>query len=283
MITKVEVFSSAPGAPELPLGGFMPNDDPVQILDIAGLGPVKAEIASTPFATGRGELYQGSSTGKRNIVMTLGLNPDFAADQTMATLRHILYRYLMPTAWTKLRFFSQEIPVVDIEGYVESFEPNMFSQDPQVQVSVLCHKPDFIEADATIFEGVVDDGTLELEFDYGGTIETGFELRVDRTVDNPSYTGNLLIVLISELEPQLFEINPVTIDTAKYFKLSTVRNAKRAQSVAYADGDLTNLLAAMTGGSVWPQIKPGENVLSIGSTEFGQAWTLAYFNRYGGL
>ena len=282
MITKLEVFSSQPGAPELPLGGFMPNDDPVQIKEIAGLGPVKADITSTPFATGRGELYQGSSTGKRNIVMTLVLNPDWA-NQSMAALRQLLYRYLMPEAWTKLRFYSQELPTVDIEGYVESFEPNMFSQDPEIQISIICPKPDFIEAYATSIEGVVDDGTNEMVFDYGGSISTGFELRVDRTVDNPSYTGSLLITLIAELVPQIFEVNPVTIDTSKYFKLSTVRNMKRVQSVAYADGALTNLLAAMTGGSVWPELKPGENVFSVAGAETGQAWTFAYFNRYGGL
>lgn len=282
MITKLEVFSSQPGAPELPLGGFMPNDDPVQIKDIAGLGPVKADITSTPFASGRGELYQGSSTGKRNIVLTLVLNPNWV-DQSMASLRQLLYRYLMPEAWTKLRFHSQELPTVDIEGYVESFEPNMFSQDPEIQVSVICPKPDFIEAYATSFEGLVDDGTTEVVFDYGGSISTGFELRVDRTVDNPSYTGGLIIKLIAELVPQIFEVNPVTIDTAKYFKLSTVRNMKRVNSVAYANGALTNLLAAMTSASVWPEIKPGENVFSVAGTELGQAWTFAYFNRYGGL
>ena len=283
MITRLEVFSSQPDAPELALGGFMPNDDPVQIRDIDGLGPVKSDIASTPFATGRGELYQGSTVGKRNIVLTLGLNPDWEGGQTMASLRHFLYRYLMPEAWTKLRFFTQELPPVDIEGYVESFEPNIFSQDPEVQVSILCHKPDFIEADATIYNGVVDDGTLELEFDYTGTISTGFELRVDRTPEHLTYTGGFVVTMVAERKPQLFEVTPVTVDSSKYFKLSSVRNLKRVQNVAYADGALTNLLSGVTGLSVWPEIKPGENVFSIAGEESGLAWTLAYFNRFGGL
>ena len=282
MITRVEVFSSSPDAPELPLGGFMPNDDPVQIKDITGLGPVKADIASTPFATGRGELYQGSSTGKRNIVFTLMLNPDWI-DQTMATLRHLLYRYLMTGAWVKLRFYTQEIPPVDIEGYVESFEPNMFSQDPEIQVSVLCHKPDFIDANTTVINGVVDDGTTEQEFLYTGTVPTGFELRIDRTLDNPSYTGSILVGLVAEGEAQLFEADPITIDTTKYFKLSTVRNFKRLSSVAYADGESTNQLARKSPESVWGEIKPGQNILTVAAEEPGQAWTFAYFNRYGGL
>ena len=283
MITKIELFTVQPDAPVLPLGGFMPNDDPVQIRDITGLEPVKANIALTPYASGRGALYQGSTTPERNIVMKLGLNPDWEGQQSMASLRQVLYRYLMPQHWTKLRFFSQELPDVDIEGYVESFEPNMFSEDPEVQVSIICPKPDFIEADATIFDGTVDDGTLEEEFDYAGTIETGFELRIDGTVENPAYTGSLTFKLTSFGEDQIFTITPVTVDGQRYFKLSTVRNAKRAQSVSKADGSLTNLLSGVTGGSVWPVIKPGKNILSVAATEMGQVWTMAYFNRFGGL
>lgn len=283
MLTKVEIFSPQPDAPTLPLGGLMPSDDPVFIRNIDGLGPVKADIATTPLASGRGALYQGSSIPSRNIVFTLGLNPDWEGEQTMASLRQILYRYLMPQSWTKLRFFSQELPDVDIEGYVESMDPNIFSQDPEMQVSIICNKPDFIEADATIYSSIVDDGTAEFEFDYTGTVATGFELRIDASIDNPAYTGNLAIVVTAFGESQLFEVEPITVDGLKYFKLSTVSNAKRVQSIAKADGALQNLLAGMSALSVWPEIKPGQNLISVAAAEFGQLWTLAYFNRYGGL
>ena len=284
MITKMELFSASPSAPELPLGGFMPNDDPVQIKDVNGLGPVNAEITTTPYATGRGERYQGGFVGKRNIVLTLGYNPDWAGNQTMASLRQLLYRYLMPKTWTKMRFFTDELPVVDIEGYVESFDPNIFSQDPEVTVSIICPKPDFIEADATTQIGVVDDGTNEIVFDYIGTVSTGFELMVEATLGNPSYTGPLTVVLKSPVEPQTFKlISAVTIDADKYFKMSTVRNSRRIGTIARLDGAITNLLRGMSNDSVWPEIEPGENVFSIDAAENGQKWTLAYFNRFGGL
>jgi hypothetical protein len=282
VLRRLEVFSSNPSAPELPLGGFMPNDDQVQLRSIDGLGPVKAELSSTAFASGRGELFQGSSVGKRNIVLNLGLNPNWI-DQTAATLRQRLYAYFLPEAWTKLRFFSDHLPTVDIEGVVESFEPNIFSEDPEIQVSVLCHRPDFIEADATMLRGEVDDGTIEQVFNYVGTIDTGFELRVGSTDENPDYTGELEIVVKSPEEPQSFKIDLVTINAIKYFKLSTVRNRKRVQNIAIIDGAATNLLSGMTSLSVWPVFKPGENSISIKASEPGQAWTMAYFNRFGGL
>lgn len=275
----MELYSSQPDAPELPLGGFMPNDDPIQIKNIDGLGPVKAEIVTTPFATGRGELYQGGTTGKRNIVMTLGYNPDWAGQQSITSLRQMLYRYLLPEEWCKLRFFSDELPPVDIEGYVESFEPNIFSQDPEVQVSIINPKPDFVDANATLVQGTVDIDVIEYAFEYTGTVETGFELVVKTTDVNPDYTGKLIVIN----DTQTFEVNPATSDTVKYFKLNTVRGSKRVGTVAYADGALTNLLAKVTAASVWPVLRPGENVFSVVANELGQEWTLAYFNRFGGL
>src|ERR1044072_3263406 len=178
----------------------MPSDDPVQVRNVEGLGPIKADIASTPFATGRGEQYQGSTTDKRNIVSTLGLNPDWE-NQTMSTLRHLLYRYFMTESWVKLRFYSDYLPPVDIEGYVETFEPNMFSEDPEMSISIICPKPDFIQTDATIVYGVVDDGTLETSFEYIGTIDTGYELRIEASIPNVAYTGPITITTTAFGEP----------------------------------------------------------------------------------
>lgn len=289
----MEIFSQVPGAPELLLSGFYgPSDDPIVMRNIEGLGPVKADISSTPLASGRGEVPQGSSTGKRNIVLTLGLNPDWAGNQTMSSLRQQLYRYLLPEQWTKLRIYSDELPVVDIEGIVESFEPNIFSQDPELQVSILCHQPDFIAVEAEIkVSSIVDIWTPE-SFEYVGTVPTGFELQIDPTTDdlltggpNEAYTGSLTITLDSDLDPvpQVFTVDPVTIDADKYFKLSTIQNDKRVQSIAVVDGIRTNLLGGMSAESVWPKINLGINRIKVEAAEDGQKWTLAYFTRFGAL
>jgi len=284
VITKVEVFSSQPSAPALPLGGTLASDDPIHIRDIQGLGPVKAEIATTPFATSDGELFQGSSVGKRNIVMTMGFNPDWDGDQTVSNLRQRLYGYLLPKALTKLRFFTENLPVVDIEGVVESLEPNIFAQDPEIQCSVICPRPDFIDPDAVIVNGVVDDGTMENVINYIGTVPTGFELRVQRTPTNPSYSGPLTVTNVMPNESQqVFQVDPVLIDTVQYFRLSTIKNAKRVQTILIADDSITNILVAMTADSVWPELRSGENLIKVAADENDQAWALAYFNRFGGL
>lgn len=279
MITKVEVYS-AQRSPILSLGGFMPSDDPVHIRNIENLGPVKSEITTTPSGTSRGETKQGSSTGKRNIVLTLGLNPDWST-QTISSLRQLLYSYFMTEQWCKIRFYSDEMPTTDIEGTVESFEPNLFSSDPEYQISIINERPDFIEIDASIYSGVVDDGTTWMEIDYQGSVSSGLEIRVDRSVVLPAYSGIVTISVENFKGVQTITVDPVTIDTDKSYKMSSVRGQKRVQNEALADGAITNLLKSMTG--VWPELQPGENLINVQAASPGQTWTLAYFNRFGGL
>lgn len=279
MITKVEVHGVRK-APTLSLGGFMPSDDPVHIRDIGGLGPVNSEITTTPSGTSRGETKQGSSVGKRNIVLTLGLNPDWAV-QTVSGLRQILYAYFMTDNWVKLRFFSDEMPVTDIEGTVESFEPNIFAQDPEYQISIINERPDFIEIDATIIRGAVDDGTTWTEVAYEGTVSSGLELRVDRSVELPAYSGPVTISVENFKGVQAIVVDPVTIDTTKSYKMSSVRGQKRVQNESLVDEEVINLLKNMSG--VWPELQPGENLINVSGFLPGQTWTLAYFNRFGGL
>lgn len=276
----MEVFGVRP-APALSLGGFMPSDDPVIVRGIDGLGPVKSDITTTPSGTSRGETYQGSSTTKRNIVLTLGLNPDWST-QTMSSLRQLLYAYFMTQQWCKLRFFSDELPTTDIEGYVESFDPNMFSQDPEIQISVINPRPDFIEIDATILRGVVDDGSNQEVVDYLGSVDTGFELRVDRSVALPDYSGPLTITVENSDGVKFIKVDPVTIDTTQSYKMSSVQGQKRVQNESIVDpGTVINLLKVKTGD--WPVLQPGENLVSVAAATPGQVWTLAFFNRFGGL
>ena len=70
------------------------GSDPIQVIGIDGLGPVKAAITTAPFGAFDGEAYVGASVGKRNIVLTIGLHPDWAI-QTIEELRQLLYNYFM--------------------------------------------------------------------------------------------------------------------------------------------------------------------------------------------
>jgi hypothetical protein len=264
------------------LGGFLPNEDPVQILDIDGLGPVTAALSSVPFATGRGELYQGASIPKRNIVLTLGLNPSWQ-DQTMSSLRQLLYKYFLPGFWSKLRFFSDYLPMVSINGVVESFDPNMFAKDPEVQISMLCPKPDFIEPDQILMTGVVDDGTDETVINYTGSVPTGFEMRIESSDLVTTYEGDFIISNKYLDNTERFQILSVPVNEDVRFFLNTIRTERRVET-QFVDADNSlNLLGKMATNSIWLELGLGENLISVEAEVSGLNWALAYFNRYVGL
>jgi hypothetical protein len=259
-----------------------PNTDAIQILSIDGLGPVKGNVNTTPYGLVDGEVYFGTTIGKRNIVLTLGLNPNWS-DQTMASLRKLLYAYFMPKYATKLRFISDLLPDVEISGYVESFEPNIFSKDPQVQISIICPKPEFVAVSPTVVTGTVGDGTVPTEIEYDGTLPTGFLLEVTSSPSRTSYTGPLLVVNRTPFE-RTFQAT-ATVDNTKKFKLSTIPGQKSAVSVLLATGVETSVLSTVDGETTWPQIEPGTNefsiVVPVGSV--GQNWTLVFYKKFGGL
>jgi hypothetical protein len=285
----MEIASSLPGVPELPLGGFMPNDDPVQIRNIEGLGPVKADVALTPYATGRGELFQGSSTPKRNIVLTLGLNPNWT-DQTMASLRQLLYRYFMPENWGTFKFFTNEIPPVYINGVVESFEPNIFSQDPEIQVSILCPKPDFIDSGATFVNGVSGGliGAAPVTIEYEGTAPTGFIIRVTPTNPLAEYSGNIGIINTMGGQQQELTVQMATLNFPDFVEVSTTKTSRYIYQYTGrpTPTTVTDIMAKLIISSDWPELKPGPNVFQVVHDIFASSsldWRMGYFNRFGGL
>jgi hypothetical protein len=284
VLTRIEVISEEPGVPDLPLGGFVPNNEAIQIRNIEGLGPVKSDIATTGYATGRGEISTGQSTPKRNIVLTLGLNPSWV-DQSPASLRQLLYHYFMPSTRPHLTFFTDELPDVYIDGIVESFEPNIFSQDPEIQVSILCLRPDFIDTGSTFLTGTVDDGATGTAINYPGSIPVGFQLQIKPSTACPEYTGDLIIANTVRGIQQIFGLSDVTIDSENYVWIDSTKTLRFVHNIRTSDDLATDMLAKIEPDSEWPEFKPGPNTLSVAADApgFGLTWTLGYINRFGGL
>ncbi len=134
MLRKVEVYTMSPFVPPLVLP-LIGNDGmgPFHIRDIQGLGPVKADINSRGYGLLDGEYFTGAHIGKRNIVITLGLNPG-SEYWTMGALRKHLQGYLRTTLNVILKFTTDEHPLLQIEGYVESFDAPLFGKDSEATV-----------------------------------------------------------------------------------------------------------------------------------------------------
>jgi hypothetical protein len=287
MITQMEVFTPRVTTSPLPfIAAGDESSDPIQIKNIDGLGPVNANINTTQYASQDDSEYNGSNTGNRNIVITVGLNPNWL-DQTPESLRQALYAYFMPKNQVTLRFSSTHMATVQIDGIVESCTPNPFSKDPEMIISVICPKSAFVATSATIVTGVT--GALPdmtpTPIVYQGTLPAGFVLDVAITTI-PTATADMvngeLRVLNENPDLELFIVT-ATVSSTTNLELSTVTGNKYVRAIDVASGAETSILGKQAAGSSWLQLDEGINNFRVVSAQPGQFWSLEYFARYGGL
>lgn len=277
MLTELKAYSAWRSAPELPLNGSRAETDFIQVRDIKGLDPVKAAVGTIPFGAVDGASYVGSSVLTRNILLTLHTNPDWLV-WTHASLRKLLYSYFMPKKETKLVFYSDDMAPVEISGIVESVEPNIFTKDPEIIVSIICPQPYFKSLNPIVVVGEV--GT-PATIDYNGSLENGFHLKLT-TAGAPYPTD--IAVQIGDPSIEYFAVE-AGITSTKYFELSSVPTKKYVQNVDESTGVIINLLDKVYSreGASWPSFQPGENEFAVITDNGAQDWVLSYYELYGGL
>lgn len=284
MITQVEIYTPRVASSPLPAAvDGTEFTDPIQIHSIDGLGPVNANINRVQYGSQDGAVYTGSNTGERNIVLTLGLNPDWA-NQTPELLRQALYSYFMPKTQVTLRFSSTHMATVQIEGYVETFVPNPFSKDAEYQVSIICPKSEFVAVSPTTINGqtVPLGDTTSVEIDYQGSLPVGFVLAVkDNATTGDMVAGDLQVVNSDLIDTNFVVTTDVT--SAKSFELSTVTGDKYVKNIDIPSGAETSILGKQQPGSTWIQLDQGINNFRVASSVPGQDWTMVYYAQYGGL
>lgn len=284
MLTQLEVYTPGITVPPWPIVDQNISLDPIQIKKVTGLGPVTASVNTTPFGSIDGESLDGTHTPKRNIVITAALNPDWSSGQTYEGLRQLLYGYFMPERKIRLRFTSTHLAPVEIVGYVESCDPDLFSKDPEYQISILCPLPYFIAIDATVVTGLTTDfaGATDTLIDYEGSVETGFVVDFTLATGGTAFTGE---VRIMDKTPttKLLIASPVTVSSTQFFRMSSVQGDKYIRRYPLPSGVYTSLLGSLVTGSEWPSLRHGVNTMQILSSVAGLHFAISYYARYGGL
>lgn len=286
-LTQLEVYSPRISVPPFPIGAGDIETDPIQIRGIEGLGPVVATINTSKVGMIDGEVYRDSAVGVRNIVITVGLNPNYA-NQSIEALRQILNLQFMPKSSVRLVFTSTHLPQVEISGYVETFEPNIFAKDPEYQISVLCPQPHFVATTDTVISDTTENSNVNmLNVNYQGTVSTGFLLRVWRPGAS-AYTGGLRLINLTTTE-EVFYMATTEISNTATLYLNTVPGNKYAR-VQYASAvtPAKNLLGGISALSKWPKIRVGSNRIKVSGAgptapSITGTFDITYRARYGGL
>jgi Phage tail protein len=273
MLTQVEARSSQGTSLMLPLEDI---SNGFALEDVGGLDPVKATIVSTKFAQIDGAQPQSSSRETRNITMKISLQPDYAVE-TVQDLRDHLYDFFMPKEFVDLHLYDHAGRVVNATGQVESCVAPLFVKDPEVNISIICFDPDFVELDTVDLSGSTVADTTETLVSYIGTSQTGmqFVMHVNRTMSGFTIynrlPGNTLQTL--DVAYPLVSGDELTINTMPGSKGATlVRGGVTSQP-----------LYSVSPQADWTFFKRGDNYIRVHASGAAVPFDISYYNRYGGL
>lgn len=114
------------------------------ITSVDGLGPAEASISTSDIASKDGSLFNSARMGNRNIVLNFRLlpNPAVEAIRDVERIRHTVYRYFPIKKKLTLEIITGE-RIGTIVGYVDKCEPNIFTKNQTIQVSIVCPDPWF--------------------------------------------------------------------------------------------------------------------------------------------
>lgn len=247
-----------------------------QLEDVKGLDPVKADISSSSFGQHDGSQYQSSRRGERNIVMVIGLVPDFVTN-TVQSLRLDLARLLMPKRPVTLRMIDSDGSVVSIAGRVESFEAPLFTRIPKADISIICFDPDFKSHALTTKTGSSVTDITNTAIQYDGSVDTGFlfEMTVNRA------TNELALVLVNSMgESQRVDF---AMALSAGDKIEIGSNFGEKGVWVTKDGLRTPALYTITPNSNFLVLSPGVNQFRVQMAGAAIPWSIKYYERYGSL
>lgn len=280
MLTKVTAYN-----PETDLDPLVfniinrPETDLFEVRNIDGLEAVTANVNTTQLGSINKEAFTGTSSGKRNIVMTLGLDPDWD-EWTISRLRRLLDRYFMPHSQSRLVFESTEFSPVEIFGYVESNAPNMFSKDPEHPISIICPDPDFISVDPITIHGSTDMDPLDI--DYQGNLPAGFNVIVQTSADADP---EIISIYNTYQDLETFVVQPgeaFPLDSTHSFMMNSIPGNKFVKLVGGV-GPGPNYLNSVQVPYVWPKFRQGINTFQVLTNIGVHPWVLTYYEHFGSL
>lgn len=247
------------------------NNRNYDVLEVAGTNPPVAAINTVNVAGLDGSRFNSSRVEQRNIVIALNIHHPIEAN------RLALYNLFRVKRWVKL-YYQNSHRNVYIEGYVESFENNPWTQLQQPQISIICPKPFWLSAADTVVSFSNSQALFEFPFSIPaagiefsrreqiamtsvdvGEIETGGIIQFYATTNqilNPKFYNRTTQQFFG-LDFDMYQGDLITVNTQQGQKSVTLLR----------EGVTTNILADRTAGSTWLTFIPGENELSFDADE----------------
>lgn len=295
MIQFVAVVTADGSTLKLPLSQL--SEPGLYVKSVEGLGPAEAQINTTDISSGDGSVFNSSRVGARNIVLTLGFVDDPAQGYSVESARLATYRYF-PVKQPVTFYVKTDNRYAAITGYVESNEPNIFTDESETQISLVCPSPYFVSVDANattsfsaisggfefafsnedLSEKLLKFATLRILYEqsmvYSGDTATGFKIRIHASspATNPmivkTSTGASMSLdtskfgdIVGDGVSNMVAGDDIVLDTRLGSKTATlIRNAKTY-----------NIVNCLSKNVRWLQITQGANSFSYRADAGGSA------------
>lgn len=258
-----------------------PEESGFAIKDIQGLGPGKATVNTTEISTTDGGLFNSARLPSRNIVISI----IFLWKETIEDARQLSYKYFPLKRKIKL-LIETDNREAEIEGYVESNEPTIFSNSEGTDISIVCPSPYFYarKSMTTVFSGIepmfefpfsneslispmLEMGSIQHASDkvvyYDGDAETG----VTMTIHAIGEASGITIYNIGTRESMTINTDKIEqftgagIGAGDDIIICTIPGSKSI--VLQREGETVNILNCLDRNSDWFKLSKGDNVFAF--------------------
>lgn len=244
------------------------HNDAYAVKSILGLDPPDGIINTVRNAGQDGTVFNSAYMDERVITITLAIN--YPAEIN----RINLYKYFKIKYPVKIRYRNGSRNVWII-GYTQSVQVAFFDKKEGVQITVRCPNPYFND-DLTVKQEMSNITAL-FEFPFAieeqepvemSRIELGREQSISNGSDVPIGMKIRIYASGAVVNPQIYNVHTGEflkildeMQTGDVIEISTIRGSKSA--IRYREGIKTSLIGYFAEGSVWLQLLPGENVMTM--------------------
>lgn len=266
------------------------NTQNYAIIGVQGLTYPPTAVNTSTGGAVDGTFHNSSRVEQRNIVIDIVINGD------IETNRQQLYRIFNIKKPCTI-YFSNKNRNVQIVGYVEVLDGDLFVQREQVQISIICPRPYFEDLE-TIYTEL---SQIVRMFQFPFSIETTTPIPFSEILDYPLCTVNnggdvdagvIMTVAINDVVTDLKIYN---VTTQQYLgfdyafqqgdELTINTISGQMKTSLRRNGQIINILNYLSAGSTWFKLPPGGNDFTFTATEGADAITIMFATAalYGGV
>lgn len=228
------------------------------------------------------ERFYDMKPAPKTVSFRIKLDPNYNEGETPSSLRDALYKMIAYHRGGKIRmwFYDGETAEVELVGFVTRFESNLFTNDPEVQITLKCIDPFFRGIERVVLLGGMDPVLIEIN-DDPSTAPHGLDVNIEIVGD----TDRITFKGIAGEETADFRIDHDFINGDKvYLRTDPLDRQVYLTKPPFHILPEVYLMDKVVLGSVWPMMFPDQNRFQVTSNDGTvEVEVLAYTKTYWGI